>query len=602
MAKLEITRRRRLYMYVRKTKIVCTIGPASESPEILNELIAGGMNVARLNFSHGTHENHLVTAEHIKRLREQLARPVALLADTKGPEIRTGTFKEGPVTLTEGDTFTLTTRKIEGEGTVVSVTYDELPQVVSQGDKILLDDGLIELEVERLTETDVICRVLNGGALSNRKSINLPGIKTNMPYMDEKDKADVKFAYENDFEYIALSFVRSARDVLQVKNYLEELGPNRLELIAKIESSEGVDNIDEIIREADGIMVARGDLGVEIPFEELPAIQKMLISKCYTAGKKVITATQMLESMVRNPRPTRAEVTDIANAIHDGTSAIMLSGETAAGKYPVESLATMIKIAERTEKSIDYRQRFFAYHSAAEMGKNITNAISYATCATAHDLNAAAIVAVSRNGSAGRMISRFRPQTPIIVSTPLQKTYLQMALSWGVMPLLSEYVDTPEALFKSAADQAMKAGLAKDGDLIVITGSSSAAYSGITNTMQVHVLGNVIATGKGMGGENRTSSRVCVVSRRVGSGHFSAGDILVIDKTTTDILRLLKRAKGLVTEEEATLSGAVAAAIALDIPVIANVDGATRAITDGSAISLDPMRGYIYNAGAGELG
>jgi len=341
--------------------------------------------------------------------------------------------------------------------------------------------------------------------------------------MDEKDKADMRFAYDNDFEYIALSFVRTARDVIQVKNFLEELGPSRLELIAKIENSEGVDNIDEIIREADGIMVARGDLGVEIPFEELPAIQKMLINKCYTAGKKVITATQMLESMVRNPRPTRAEVTDIANAIYDGTSAIMLSGETAAGKYPVESLATMQKIAEETEKSIDYKQRFFTHNHAAQMGKNITNAISYATCATAHDLSATAIVAVTRNGSAGRMISRFRPQAPIIVSTPLEKTYLQMALAWGVVPLLSEYVDSPDALFKSAADQAMKAGLAKDGDLIVITGSSSASYSGITNTMQVHVLGNVIATGKGVGGEYRVSSRVCVVSRRATSGHFVAG-------------------------------------------------------------------------------
>ena len=578
-------------MHVRKTKIVCTIGPASDSPEVLKELILSGMNVARLNFSHGSHESHLEKANRVKQARDELGRPLALLADTKGPEIRIKTLKTSPVELVQDQVYTLTTRDIEGDGKIVSVTYEGLPAVLSEGDRVLLDDGLIELKVESKTDTDIICRVMNGGALCNRKSVNLPGIKTNMPYMDEQDKADIKLAYDNDFDFIALSFARTAKDVFDVKNYLSTLGPSRCELIAKIENAEGVENIDEIIREADGIMVARGDLGVEIPFEQLPAIQKILISKCYTAGKRVITATQMLESMIRNPRPTRAEVTDIANAVHDGTSAIMLSGETAAGKYPVESLRTMVKIAEETEQSIDYKQKF--YDKDHSYGKNISNAISHATCTTAHDLGAAAIVAVTKSGVTGRMISRFRPETRIVVSTPSRKTYMQMALSWGVTPLLSEIIDAPDALFKAAAEQTKQAGLANDGDLIVVTGSSSLHYN-ITNSLQVHILGNILASGKG-DGSGRVSAKACVISRRSLSGNFSSGDILVIDKTTNDILHLIKRAGGIVTEEEAGESGAVAAAIAFGIPIISSVENATKLITDGSEILLDPVKGRIYN-------
>jgi pyruvate kinase len=554
------------------------------------------MNVTRLNFSHGSHESHLKKASLIKEIREELGCPVALLADTKGPEIRIKTLKESPVELMPEQIFTLTTREVEGTNEIVSVTYAELPSILTKGDRVLLDDGLIELVVESKTDTDISCHVMNGGALCNRKSVNLPGIKTNMHYMDEKDKADIKFAYENDFDYIALSFVRTARDVFEVKNYLTTLGPSRCELIAKIENLEGVENIDAIIREADGIMVARGDLGVEIPFERLPAIQKELISKCYTAGKRVITATQMLESMIRNPRPTRAEVTDIANAVHDGTSAIMLSGETAAGKYPVESLRTMVKIAEETEQSIDYKQKF--YEKDHSYGKNITNAISHATCTTAHDLGAAAIVAVTKGGSTGRMISRFRPQTRIVVSTPSKKTYMQMALSWGVTPLLSEFIESPDALFKAAAEQIKQAKLAKDGDLIVVTGSSSLHYN-ITNSLQVHILGNILASGKGEG-TVRVEGKACVISRQSLSCNFSSGDILVIDKTTNDILHLIKRAGGIVTEEEAAESGAVSAAIALDIPVIAGVENATRLITDGSEIILDPVSGQICNNNAAD--
>jgi len=588
-------------MYIRKTKIVCTIGPASENPKILKKLITGGMDAARINFSHGNHESHLVLTENIKKLRAELGVPVALLADTKGPEIRVKQFKKSPVTLTAGEVFTLTTREVDGTNEIVSVTYSQLPKFLARGNKILLDDGLIELQVEDTNETDIICRILNGGPLSNRKSINLPGISTQMPYMDEQDMLDIKFAYDNDFEFLALSFVRSAKDVILVKNYLDSLGPNRLEILSKIENAEGVDNIDEIIRESDGTMVARGDLGVEIPFEELPAIQKLIIKKSYTAGKRVITATQMLDSMMRNPRPTRAEVSDIANAVYDGTSAIMLSGETAAGKYPLESLEAMRKVAEQTEKAINYKQRFIeSPYSAA--GKNITNAISHATCSTAHDLGAAAIVTVTRNGSTARMISRFRPDTPIVASTPSIKTYMQMALNWGIIPLLTEFVDSPDALFKVAAEQTMQAGIAKEGDLIVITGSatSSASFStsSITNSLQVHVLGNLLASGKGAGAQKRVSSRACIFTRNAPVGQFINGDILVIEKTTTTILRLIKHAKGVVTEENASESGAVAAAIALDIPVVASAEEATRLITDGGGIVIDSVKGHVYNKNA----
>jgi pyruvate kinase len=583
-------------MYIRKTKIVCTIGPASESPEMMRKLILGGMNVARLNFSHGTHEEHAARVNNLKKLRSELGRPIAILADTKGPEIRIKTFKEGPVELRPGQPFTITTREVEGTAEIVSVTYADFPGIIPVGARILLDDGLIELRAEKITDTDVVCTVVYGGPLSNRKGVNLPGIKTNLPYLDEHDKSDIKFAWENDFDYIALSFVRTARDVIRVKNYLEQFGSGRCELIAKIENAEGVENIDAILREADGIMIARGDLGVEVPFEKLPHIQKMLIHKSYTAGKKAITATQMLESMIWNPRPTRAEVTDIANAVVDGTSAIMLSGETAAGKHPVESLMAMVKIAEQTEKSIDYRDRINSFKNI--MSRNITNAISHAACTTAHDLEAAAIVAVTLNGNTARMVSRFRPETVIVASTPLEKTYMQMALCWGVVPLLGKMLDSPEKIYKASVESTVKAGLVRDGDLIVVTGSSS-EHSNITDTLQVHIIGTILASGKGIGGE-RVSSKACVLGKRIQSGNFSNGDILVIDETTNDICHMLNTAKGIVTEEDATESGAVEAAIALEIPVIAGVKNATKLITDGSEIILDPASGHIYNKGAVE--
>ena len=474
-----------LPVYTRKTKIVCTIGPASDSPEMLRKLILGGMNVARMNFSHGTHEGHKKVADTIKRLRTELGRPVALLLDTRGPEIRIKTFAEGRIELVSGQTFTLTTQDIEGTKERVSITYAQLPAYVGTGTRILIDDGLIELTAETVTDTEIICRVINGGIVSNRKGVNIPGVDTHMPFMDEKDRQDLQFAYENDVDFVALSFVQSAEDIVQAREYLAEFGPSRCELIAKIENAEGVENADEILRVADGLMVARGDLGIEIPFEELPAIQKRLIKRCYMAGKKVITATQMLESMIQNPRPTRAEVTDIANAIHDGTSAIMLSGETAGGKYPLECLETMVKIALQTEASIDYKEIFTKV--AVESGNNITNAICHATCTSAHDLDAKAIVALSIGGKTARMISRFRPETPIIVVSPLIKTVYQMALCWGVVPLLGEDKSTPDEMMKSAVQKIKEAGLAGICDLLVITGSTSPEIT-FTNAIQVHII------------------------------------------------------------------------------------------------------------------
>jgi len=576
---------------MRKTKIICTIGPASEKPEILRELVLGGMNVTRLNFSHGTHEQHLEKVKTIKKLREELDCPVALLMDTKGPEIRIKTFKENSVELKRGQKFTLTTRDIEGGAAIVAVTYSDLPNDLYIGTRVLLDDGLIELIVESIDDTEILCSVQNDGLISNRKSVNLPGITTKMPYISEQDEEDLKFAYDNDFDYIALSFVRSAQDVMKVKNFLAGLGSSRCKLIAKIENADGVNNIDEILRASDGIMVARGDMGVEIPFEELPGIQKTLIKKCYRSGKMVITATQMLESMIRNPRPTRAEITDIANAIYDGTSAIMLSGETTVGLYPVECLRTMVKIAEKTEAAIDYEKRFYRYMFDHE--SNVTNAISHATCTTAHDLEAAAIVTVTISGGTARRISRFRPKVKIIAVTPKKKTYMQLALSWGVIPLLSEFKDSPDEMFRDAVKLAEEAGLAKEGDLIVTTGSSS-SRANVTNTLQVHVLGNILARGIGHGSQT-AKSKACVISRNSKDFSFTDGDIVVIDRTTNNALHILRRAKGVITEEDFSESGIAAAAIALDIPVITSAGDATRLITDGGSIYIDPLQGLVYN-------
>lgn len=470
---------------MRKTKIICTIGPATDNEKVLRKLIRNGMDVARINFSHGTYDEHQKRIDKIKQIREQEGKNVALLIDTKGPEIRTGMLREACVILRAGDEITLTTREVLGDNHIISINYKNFPRELRPGDKVMLDDGLIELEVLKTTEEDVCCKVLSGGTLGCRKGVNLPGIKVQMPYMSERDKEDILFGIRNDVDFVAASFVRNAKDIQEIRNFLNSSGGSDINIIAKIENNEGIENIDEIIEHANGIMIARGDMGVEIPIEGIPSIQKMIIKKCFSAGKVAITATQMLDSMIRHPRPTRAEVTDVANAIYDGTSAIMLSGETAAGKYPDESFMMMDKIARITEADIDYKKRF----NRVTTGRlTLANAISHAACTTAHDLEAAAILAVTKSGHTARMVSRFRPHCPIIATTTSLKVCRQLALSWGVRPLLSKEKKTIDEVFEHSIEIAAESNAVKKGDIIVMMGGSPVGVSGTTNFLKVHVI------------------------------------------------------------------------------------------------------------------
>lgn len=472
---------------MRKTKIICTLGPATDDENVLKSMMTAGMNVARLNFSHSDHLQHKARVDTLKRLRDELHMPIALIADTKGPEIRIGKFKAKTVTLQEGQIFTLTTHECIGDEKMVSISFADLPRDVSIGTRILIADGLIEMEVIRRTDTDITCSVINGGEISSNKSINVPGVNLSIPFISSQDRADFRFAVENDFDYIAASFTRTADSILQIREELKRLNCHDMRIIAKIENAEGVANIDSILQVADGIMVARGDLGVEIPLEDIPVIQKKLIKKAYSTGKQVITATQMLESMIHNPRPTRAETTDIANAIYDGTSAIMLSGETAAGQYPVEAVETMARIAERTERDIDYKKRFRMRDDDDLC--NVTNAISHATCSAAHDLSAAAIITVTKSGTTARMISKYRPACTIIGCSTEPKIVRQMNLSWGVQPLLVKEKQNTDVLFSHAVEISVCAGIIHEGDLVVITAGVPLGVSGTTNMMKVQVVG-----------------------------------------------------------------------------------------------------------------
>lgn len=470
----------------RKTKIVCTIGPASESRELLSQLMDKGMNVARLNFSHGSHPEHEKRILLIQELRQEKNLPVSIMLDTKGPEIRLGCFEGGCAALKNGNSFLLTTRPILGNDQSASISYEKLPQDVEPGTRILLDDGLLELRVEKVEDCDIHCRVINGGSISDRKGVNVPDIHLSIPFISDKDKADILFGISHQVEFIAASFTRSAGDILEIRRFLADHGGESIKIIAKIENAEGVENIDQILEVSDGVMVARGDMGVEIPFEEVPILQKMIIKKALQKGRHTITATQMLDSMTKNPRPTRAEATDVANAIYDGTSAIMLSGETAAGKYPVEAVQTMDKIAVYTESSINYKRRFG--HLDSNNGLGVTEAISHATCTVAHDLDAKAIITVTRSGQTARMISKYRPHIPIISCTTEQIVYQQLSLSWGVTPLLCEYRNTTESLFDHAVSTAKEAGFVTCGDVTVLTGGAPIGVPGTTNLLRVYIV------------------------------------------------------------------------------------------------------------------
>lgn len=471
---------------MRKTKIVCTLGPATKDENVLRRLIEEGMDVARLNFSHGTHEDHKERIEMVKKLRRELDKPVAILLDTKGPEIRTRDFQGGKVTVEDGQIFTLTPRELLGDNTVASITYKNLAKDIQVGTTILIDDGLIKMEVEAINDEDIRCKVINGGTISNHKGINVPGVHLNMPYVSEQDIEDIKFGIENDVDFVAASFVRSAKDVLEIRDLLNANGGEKINIISKIENAEGINHIDDIIYVSDGIMVARGDMGVEIAGEEVPIVQKMIIRKVYNAGKQVVTATQMLDSMVKNPRPTRAETTDVANAIYDGTSAIMLSGETAAGLYPVEAVQTMVRIAERTEQDIDYCKRFFQRERTAN--PNVTDAVCHATCTTAIDLNATAIVTVTKSGTSARMVSKYRPNCNIIAGTTSHKVYRQLNMSWGVTPIHLEEKNEIFDLFDHAIETAEKRGLLNSGETVVLTAGVPLGVSGNTNILKVEIV------------------------------------------------------------------------------------------------------------------
>lgn len=475
---------------MRKTKIICTLGPSTDDDNILRQLILAGMDVARFNFSHGSHEEHLGRFNKIVKLREELGKPVATLLDTKGPEIRLGTFKDHQkVTLKEGQTFILTTRDVEGDEKQVSISYPNLVYDIEEGTTILIDDGLIEMTVVKVTDTDITCKVKNGGVISDKKGVNVPGVHLSMPYISDKDRQDILFGIQHQFDFIAASFVRSAQDILEIRKILNKHN-SQTKIIAKIENSHGIDNIDEIIEVSDGIMIARGDMGVEIPYEEVPALQKMIIKKVYNSGKPVITATQMLDSMIKNPRPTRAETTDVANAIYDGTSAIMLSGETAAGLYPIEALKTMVRITMRTESDIDYKKRFRVQMHDACQSPDITDAISRATVTTAHDLNAKMIITVTTSGKTARMISRYRPQCDILGCTTDPVVCRQLNLHWGVTPLLIAVEHDTFELFDHAIMAVEKAGYLKDGELAVLTAGVPLGISGTTNIMKVQIAGS----------------------------------------------------------------------------------------------------------------
>ena len=579
---------------MRKTKIVCTLGPATNDVEIMKQLIHNGMDAARINFSHGTYETHAETIAKLKQAREELNAPIPLILDTKGPEIRVKTFKEDKVRLEEDATFTLTTREVEGDVNIVSVTYADLPKDVHRGSRILIDDGLIELKVEDITETDVVCKVINGGVVKSRKGVNLPGVEVNLPSLMEKDIEDLKFGVENGFDIVAASFIRSAEDVLKIRRVLEENGGGQMHIISKIENQQGVENIDKILEASDGIMVARGDLGVEIPPEEVPLVQKILIAKANRIGKPVITATQMLESMVHSPRPTRAEANDVANAIFDGSDAIMLSGETAAGAYPLEAVATMARIALKAESAVDYAAKLANTTEPARV--NITNAISMAACATAAELKTAAITTVTKSGFTARMISRYRPACPLIASTSDETVWRQMNLIWGCKPMLYTGELPRGGVFDTALEIAVKSGLLKNGDTVVSALGMPLGFSGATNTLRVDIVGDVLCKGKGVGTKRATGTARVITARDGVERTFHQGDILVTTATDSSFMPYIRKAAAIVVGplDQNVNSHAEVAGMALDIPVIVCNAKVVDFIPAHSLITVDAEKGFVY--------
>ena len=578
---------------MRKTKIICTLGPSTDKGDVLRDLIANGMNVARFNFSHGSYEEHGGRLAKLKSLRQELGKPVAALLDTKGPEIRLKEFKNGVEMLEAGQTFTLTTREVEGTKEICSVTYKDLPQDVQPGGIIMLDDGLIMLRIETVNDTDITCTVLNSGKIKTKKGVNVPGVHLSMPYLSQKDREDIIFGIQNGFDFIAASFVRTAQDVYDIRNLLNEYDSN-IRIIAKIENREGVNNIDSILAAADAVMVARGDLGVEIDFTELPGIQKNIIERSFSFGKPIVTATQMLDSMMVNPRPTRAEISDVANAIYDGTSAIMLSGETAAGAYPVEALKTMSAIAERTESE--------SHHNDLRTNEgvqiSVSDATAHAACLTAKDVNAAAIVTVSESGSTARLLSKYRPQQPIIACVMDEQVQRQLSLSWGITSLLMGPAHSTDELIEMSTALAQEHGYLHNGELAVVTAGVPVGVSGTTNMIKIHMVGNCLATGVGVGPENNDVANatgkacVCRTMDEV-RAKFKPGMVLVVPSTSNEMLSFVRDAAALVVEEPGLNSHAAIAGKALLKPTVVGAAGATSHIRDGLMVAVDCAHGSV---------
>lgn len=583
---------------MRKTKIVCTIGPASETVEKLTELIEAGMNVARLNFSHGDHDEHAARIQNIREASKNTGKTVAILLDTKGPEIRTHNFENGVAELVAGNEVTISMEEVLGTAEKFSISYPGLTDDVHVGSKILLDDGLIELEVMEVAEKELRTKILNSGTIKNKKGVNVPNVSVNLPGITDKDANDILFGIEQGIDFIAASFVRRASDVLEIRELLEKKKAEDIHIIPKIENREGVDNIDEILEVSDGLMVARGDLGVEIPAEEVPLVQKELIKKCNALGKPVITATQMLDSMQRNPRPTRAEASDVANAIFDGTDAIMLSGETAAGNYPTEAVKTMHNIASRAETALQYRQ--LLHTRSKESNKTMTDAISESVAHTALNLGVAAVIAPTESGHTARMISRYRPEAPIIAVTSHERVARRLSLVWGVVPRLGKGAASTDEMLDNAVHEGLNSQYIKHGDLVVITAGVPVGEKGTTNLMKIHVVGDVLAKGQGIG-QKSAFGKVVIAKSAADYEKVQAGNILVTTSTDRDMMSAIEKAGAVITEEGGLTSHAAVVGLSLGIPVIVGVENATSILKDGVEITVDASGGNIYSGHASVL-
>lgn len=582
---------------MRKTKIVCTIGPASGNEEIIRKLILGGMNVARLNFSHGTHEEHKEKIDIIKKVRKELCTSTAIMLDTKGPEIRLRDFENGQAELIKGQEFILTPKDVVGNEKIASVTYEDIAKDVKAGDTILLDDGLISLEViEVIHERDLKCLVKNGGIIKNKKGINIPDAQINLPALTDKDISDIKFGIEEGIDYIAASFIRRGEDVISIRRILEEENAGHIMIISKIENRQGVENIDEIIEVSDGIMIARGDLGVEIPAEEVPLVQKTLIKKCNEAGKPVITATQMLDSMIRNPRPTRAEVSDVATAIFEGTDAIMLSGETASGNYPLEAVETMARIAVMIEKSLNYeeilREKRFTH------SPTVTDSISYATCKSCLDLKASAIISATSSGYTAAAVSKFRPIAPIIAATQKEVVMRKLALFWGVYPIKIEQLYSTDDIVERSVEKALELNYVKKGDLTIITAGIPVGVSGATNMLKVHIVSELLYKKVGVGKGTVMGRAVVAKNEKDLKDKFKEGDILVMRSTYKEVVGYMEKASAIIVEEGGLTSHAIIAGLNLGKEVVVGAEDCTKKIKTGELLTVNGKLGVVYRGQA----